>query len=73
MERIQARRAENPDVEVRDRELAPIEGDILVRPRQIFRWKESGDVAYERPFAVRLSFADDRIAGIVRMPGASDI
>jgi SnoaL-like protein len=37
------------------------EGDVIARTHEIARWRESGDVAYERDFAVRLS--------LVVMPG----
>ena len=33
------------------------------------RWRESGAVAYERDFALRLTLSDERIVRIVMMPG----
>jgi hypothetical protein len=52
-------------------ELADIEGDVLARTHEIARWRETGEVAYEREFAVRLTLADDRIVRIVVMPGGA--
>jgi hypothetical protein len=37
-------------------------------------WRESGEIAYERDFAVRLTLDDERIVRIVRivvMPGGA--
>ena len=48
-----------------------IEGDVIARTREIARWRETGEVAYERDFAVRLTFVKDRIVRIVVMPGGS--
>jgi ketosteroid isomerase-like protein len=50
-------------------ELEEVEGDIVARTREIARWRETGEVAYERDFAVRLTLDDDRIVRIVVMPG----
>jgi hypothetical protein len=48
-----------------------IEGDVLARTREIARWRETGEVAYERTFALRLTLDDERIVRIVVMPGAA--
>jgi hypothetical protein len=48
-----------------------IEGDVLARTREIARWRETGEVAYERTFALRLTPDDDRIVRIVVLPGAA--
>jgi broad-specificity NMP kinase len=48
-----------------------IEGDVLARTREIARWRETGEVAYERTFALRLTLDDDRIVRIVVLPGAA--
>ena len=54
-----------PDVE-------PVEGgDVIARTREVVRWRESGEVAYERDFAVRLTLDGERIVRIVVMPGGS--
>jgi ketosteroid isomerase-like protein len=51
-----------PEFEERD-------GDVIARTREIARWRESGEVAYERDFAVRLTIDHERIVRIVVMPG----
>ncbi len=43
--------------------------DVIARTREIARWRETGEVAYERDFAVRLTFDEERIVRIVVMPG----
>ena len=45
------------------------EGDIIARTHETARWRENGEVAYERDFAVRLTLDDGRIVRIVVMPG----
>src|SRR5512133_2953486 len=45
------------------------EGDITARTHEIARWRETGELAYERDFAVRLTLDDERIVRIVVMPG----
>ena len=50
-------------------EFEDVEGDILARTRETARWRETGEVAYERDFALRLTFNDERIVRIVVMPG----
>ncbi len=52
-------------------ELEDLEGDVVARMREIARWRETGEVAYERDFAVRLTLADERIVRIVVMPGGA--
>lgn len=39
------------------------------RTREIARWHETGEVAYERDFALRLTLDAERIVRIVVMPG----
>jgi ketosteroid isomerase-like protein len=46
-----------------------VEGDVIARTRETARWRETGEVAYQRDFALRLTLADDRIVRIVVMPG----
>lgn len=50
-------------------ELEEIDGDVIARTREIARWRETGEVAYEREFAVRLTLDDERIVRVVVMPG----
>lgn len=48
-----------------------VDGDVLARTPEIARWRQTGEVAYEREVAVRLSFNDDRIVKVVVMPGGA--
>jgi hypothetical protein len=50
-------------------EFEDIEGDVIGRTHEIARWRETGEVAYERDFALRLTLANERIIRIVVMPG----
>jgi hypothetical protein len=50
-------------------EFEDIEGDVIARTHEIARWRETGEVAYERDFAVRLTLDHERIVRIVVMPG----
>jgi ketosteroid isomerase-like protein len=52
-------------------EFEDIEGDIVARTREVARWRETGEIAYERDFALRLTFDDERIVRIVVMPGGA--
>lgn len=52
-------------------ELEDIEGDVVARTHEIARWRETGEVAYERDFAVRLTLDDEGIVRIVVMPGGA--
>ena len=52
-------------------EFEDIEGDVIARTQEIARWRETGEVAYERDFAVRLTLDEERIVRIVVMPGRS--
>jgi ketosteroid isomerase-like protein len=52
-------------------EFEDIEGDVIARTHEIARWRETGEVAYERDFAVRLTLDDERIVRIVVMPGGA--
>jgi ketosteroid isomerase-like protein len=52
-------------------EFEEIEGDVIARTHEIARWRETGEVAYERDFALRLTLDDERIVRIVVMPGGA--
>jgi hypothetical protein len=52
-------------------EFEDVERDVLARTRETARWRETGEVAYEREFALRLTFDDERIVRIVVMPGGA--
>jgi SnoaL-like domain len=56
-------------LELAEPEFEELEGDVIARTHEIARWRETGDVAYERDFAVRLTLDDERIVRIVVMPG----
>ena len=51
-------------------EFEDAEGEIIARTHEIARWRETAEVAYERDFAVRLTFDDERIVKILVMPGS---
>jgi ketosteroid isomerase-like protein len=61
--------AEQVDVEQTEPDFEEIEGEIVARTHEIARWRETGEIAYERDFALRLTLADERIVRIVVMPG----
>jgi len=50
-------------------ELEEIDGDVIASTHEVARWRETGEVAYERDFALRLTLEEDRIVKIVVMPG----
>ena len=50
-------------------EFEEIEGDVVARTHEVARWRETGEVAYERDFAVRLTLGDQSIVRVVVMPG----
>jgi hypothetical protein len=52
--------------------LEELEGDVIARTHEIARWRETGEVAYERDFAVRLTLDEDRIVRVLVMPGGTD-
>ena len=58
-------------VEQTEPEFEEVEGDVVARTRETARWRESGEIAYERDFAVRLTLDADRIVRVVVMPGGS--
>ena len=53
-----------PQLEERD-------GDVVARIHETARWRETGEVAYEREVAVRLTLDDERIVRVVVMPGGA--
>jgi hypothetical protein len=52
-------------------EFEELDGDVIARTHEIARWRETGKVAYERDFEVRLTLKDDRVVRIVVMPGGA--
>ena len=48
-----------------------IEGEIVSRTHEVARWRETGEIAYERDFALRLTLGDERIVRIVVIPGGA--
>lgn len=53
-------------------ELEELDGDVIARTHEIARWRETGEVAYERDFAVRLTLDEDRVVRVSVMPGGAD-
>jgi ketosteroid isomerase-like protein len=66
-----ARGDEQLAVEQAEPEFEDVEGNIIARTHEIARWRETGDVAYERDFAMRLTLDDERIIRIEVMPGGA--
>jgi ketosteroid isomerase-like protein len=58
-------------VEQTEPEFEEVEGEIVARTHEIARWRETGEIAYERDFAVRLTIDDETIVRIVVMPGGA--
>jgi ketosteroid isomerase-like protein len=52
-------------------EFKEIEGEVIARTHEVARWRETGEVAYERDFEVRLTLDDERIVRVVVMPGGT--
>jgi ketosteroid isomerase-like protein len=50
-------------------EVEELDGDVIARTHETAHWRETGEVAYERDFAVRLTLDDERIVTVVVMPG----
>jgi hypothetical protein len=44
---------------------------VLEKASGTVRWRETGEVAYERDFGLRLTLEDERIVRIVVMPGGA--
>jgi ketosteroid isomerase-like protein len=63
-----ARGDEQFAMEQSEPEFEDVEGDVIARTHEIARWRETGEVAYEREFALRLRLEDERIIRIVVMP-----
>jgi ketosteroid isomerase-like protein len=57
------------ELEQAEPEFKEVDGDVIARTHEIARWRETGEVAYERDFAVRLTLEDDRVVRVVVMPG----
>jgi hypothetical protein len=58
-------------IEQGEPELELVEDIVIARTHEIARWRETGEVAYERDFAVSLTIDDGRIGRIVVMPGGA--
>jgi hypothetical protein len=52
-------------------EFEDLEGDVVARTQETARWRETGEVAYQRDFALRLTLDGERIVRIVVMPGGA--
>jgi hypothetical protein len=53
-------------------EFEHVGGDVIARTREIARWRETGELAYERDFAMRITLGDTRIVRIVVLPGGEN-
>ena len=58
-------------VEQTEPQFEEVDGEIVARTHEIARWRETGEIAFERDFALRLTIEDERIARIVVMPGGA--
>ena len=58
-------------VEQAEPEFEDVEGDVVARTHEIARWRATGELAYERDFAVRLTLDSERIVRVVVMPGGT--
>ena len=56
------------ELEQAEPEFEEIDGDVIARTREIARWRETGEVAYQREFAVRLTLDGERVVRVVVMP-----
>jgi ketosteroid isomerase-like protein len=56
------------EMEQAEPEFEEIGGDVIARTHEFARWRETGKVAYERDFEMRLTLKDDRVVRIVVMP-----
>jgi ketosteroid isomerase-like protein len=52
-------------------EFEEVEGEIVARTHESARWRETGEIAYGRDFALRPTLDDARIVKIVVMPGGA--
>jgi ketosteroid isomerase-like protein len=59
------------EMEQAEPEFEEIDGDVIARTHEIARWRETGNVAYERDFEMRLTLKDDRVVRIVVLPGGA--
>jgi len=50
-------------------EFEDADGDVIARTHETARWRETGEVAYEREFAVRLTLNEEKIVRVVVIPG----
>lgn len=62
---------EHVNVERTEPEFEEIDGDVLARTHEVARWRQTAEVAYERDFAVRLTFDGDKIIRNVVLPGGA--
>ena len=58
-------------VEQTEPDVEEVGGEIVAHTHETARWRESGEVAYERDFAIRVTLDGERIVRIVVMPGAT--
>jgi hypothetical protein len=58
-------------VEQTEPELELVGQDVVARTHEVARWRETGELAYERDFAMQLTLGEDAIVKIVVMPGGA--
>jgi ketosteroid isomerase-like protein len=58
-------------IEQTEPEFEEIDDVVVARTHEVARWRETGEIAYERDFALRLTLDDERIVRIVVMPGGA--
>ena len=58
-------------IEQSEPELQELDAEVLARIRETARWRETGEVAYEREVALRLTLDGERITRVVVMPGGA--
>jgi ketosteroid isomerase-like protein len=66
-----ARGDEQFAIEQAEPEFEDIDGDVIARTHETARWRETGEVAYERDFALRLTLDGERIVRMVVLPGGA--
>jgi hypothetical protein len=56
-------------IEQTEPEFEEIDDVVVAQTHEVARWRETGEIAYERDVALRLTLDDERVVRIVVMPG----
>lgn len=59
------------ELEQTEPEFEEIDGDVIARTHETARWRETGEVACARDFALCLTLEDNKVVRIVVMPGGA--